>query len=320
MKFKSLLKEMRFGLPQVAGNMVVIPIVSDTQNVEISEDMLFNISSDSSYESLTLSNDDTKPVIVPQGASYINKQTAQDRAVLSAEVIEVNKSKVVNVSCIQSSQGGHMSTGTKEFRFIPATLRIKAIEKDEHSSHSEYSLLWKDIEEYKKLVGLDGRAHMSDFYEKFEKSLEEFIAPFERIEKQIGAVVFINNKIAGVEIYPNYKSWNNVWKKLIRDTYGSEAIAFIKNKRAVALRPKINIDNVTDFDSLEVEAKTVINDITNNLKEIIDVVIEEDVEETEVNKVGTYIINNLLTHTFIGQYIKTGEDIVYVTAMHSSIK
>ena len=44
MKLKEYLKGCRFGIPQNAGNMIVLPIFSDEQNLDVSEEMLFNVS------------------------------------------------------------------------------------------------------------------------------------------------------------------------------------------------------------------------------------------------------------------------------------
>lgn len=319
MKFKQALKTIQFGKPQNVGNMVVIPLISNTEHTDVSEDMLFHISKDSDYAHLTLSNPEDRPSIVPQGATYITKQSAQDRTVLSANVIKPKKEKIVNVGCVESGQGGYISEGTEEFTFVPPTIRAVAMEKDSED-HDNYEILWKDIEKYMKKIGMKGiRAHISDFYRQFKKELDEFVASFEPVDKQVGAVILINNQVRGIEIYPNYKSWKKVWRGLIRDCYGAEALAFIKKERVVGYKPIINIDKINSLKDLEIETGKVIIKHLEFVREKVDPIINEELESETVNEVDDFTIDSIRIKDLVGQAIKKGDNLIYITAIKGMI-
>lgn len=318
MKLGKVLKDTKFGKPQNVGNMIVVPIVSDTECLEVSEDMLFHIASDTDYAHLTLKNADNRPVVIPQGTSYLTKQKAQDRTILSAHVIEAAKEETVNVSCVESSQGGNLETGTEDFTFIPASIRIPAITK-EQPGHSEYNVLWKDIEEYMKKIGIGpGRAHINDFYTHFKKELDEFIASFEPVDKQIGAVILINNVVVGVEIFPNYGSWKKIWRKLIRDSYGADAMALIKKETVIGMKPFVNLDKVNSMEELEEQSKKVIVKNLEFVQKTLEPLIDTDLTQKTLNEVDDdFVIKNIKIGELTGQLVTKSDTIIYVTAMKS---
>jgi len=310
--------EMKFGKPQSVGNMTMIPIVSNTEFTEMSEEMLFHISNDNDYSHLTLKNADNKYVIVPQGTSFITKQEAQDRAILSAHVIKPGKENIVNVGCVESSQGGHISSGTEETTFIPATIRIPAMEKDDVNHN--YDVLWKDIEKYTKNAGIASSSHINTFYNHFEKELEEFVASFENVDKQIGAVIIINNQVVGIEIFPNYQNWIKVWRNLIRDSYGADAISMIKQNKVIAIRPIINLDKISDIETLEIEMNKITTETLKLLKQIVNDTINNEIQElSQFNRVDDFAINNISMGEMKGQIIKKSDKPIYVTLMKSIV-
>ncbi len=319
MKIITMLQDIKFGKPQNVGNMIVIPLVSETECSDVSEDMLFNISSDSDYAHLTLRNTEDRPVIVPQGTAYINKQKAQDRTVLSTEVLGANEEKEVDVGCVQSSEGGNMQPGTDEFTFIPATIRTSALEKHAIGQDHNYDILWQDIEEYVKKIGIGGRAHIHDFYDSFKKELDEFVASFEPIEKQIGAIILINNVVVGIEIYPNYKSWLKVWRKLIRNSYGADAMGLISKKTAIGLKPILDIDKINSVDDLQEEVNKIIVKDIKFVKNIIDPLLEAEMSSIATNNVGDFLIEDISLGDLRGQLVKKDEQMIYLTAVKRSI-
>ena len=318
MKLKELLKNVKLQNPQIAGNQIVVPLTSETPLTDVSEDMLISITSDTDYAHLTLKNNNGKPVIVPQGSAWITKKEGQDRATLKVNVVDCTKSKKVDVGCVQSSQGGGIQgTETDELRFIPATIRHAAMKKHTASSgHDNYSIIWNDIESYMKKLGIkSGRAHIHDFYDHYKKELEEFIAPFEKVENQVGAVILLNNEVVGIELYPNYGAWNKIWRKLIRDSYGSEAIALIKNKQAVSFRPILEADKISSMADLKAEVTKVkvktTEFIVDKINPILDYTITSQQSGTSVSfKINTI---NLTKLGLIGQTEEKNGKIYYLS-------
>lgn len=316
MKITNMLKDVRFGKPQLAGNMIVLPITGESYDA-VSEEMLFVISRDSDYAHLTLENKEDRPVVVPQGTAYMTKQSAQDRTVLKATIIDANREKTVEVACIQSSQPGHMASGTDEFTFIPASLREKALEKE---GRHEYNVLWDDIKEYMMKFNVNThRSHLDDFYGHFRRELDEFIAPFESVSRQLGAVIFINNEIVGMEVYPNHNSWKKIWRKLIRDSYGTDAIGCIKHKNVKAFSPLINVDAIDGLEDLRKETSDVMQRYISFTEKLTAPLISEDINIEGEEKVGGFSINDIRLGTMRGQVIFKGDRLIYMTAVRRSL-
>ena len=315
MKIIELLKELKFGKPQAAGNMIVVPLTSKKENKDVSEDMIFFVSRDDDYSNLTLRNDGDRPVIVPQGTSYITDQKAQDRCVLKGTILNPRQAKTVDVSCIESGQGGHISTGTDDYTFIAAAIRNSALNKSDTGSHS-YEVLWEDVSEYKKKLNLDGRAHMTDFYKHFKKDLDEFVAQFETVENQLGAIVFINNEIVGIEVYPNYTAWRKVWRKLLRDSYGADAISMIKKDKAAAYKPYMNIDNVDSIETMEAEAHKVMVKVIEFVKAKTDPFVAEEITCSQPEIIDDMEISKFRGPTsFQGQVMTKSGELIYLTGV-----
>lgn len=317
MKLRDMFKNVKFGLPQSVGNMILLPIISDEPITNVSNDMLFNISNDSDYSSLTLKNNDDTPVVIPQGSAFINKQSAQDRTVLSADMIDAKSSKTVRVGCIQQNQGGHNSLGTTSENFIPASLRKQAIKK---KGIGGYSVIWKDIEKYNQDLGISNRAHLHDFYDKYEKELNEFVAQFEPVDKQVGAIILINTEVVGIEIFPNYGSWLKVWQALIRDSYNSEAVRLAK--AGMSFKPIIDIDQVSGMESLKLETNKVIQQGLTLIMDKVEPMLEEELTNVGSNKATTKYTVETFTISddfMIGQMITKDEDdkLIYLTAVRS---
>jgi hypothetical protein len=314
MKVSDIFAGMKFGIPQNVANMTVIPIISDNEISGVSGEMIFQIANDTDYSRLTLENVDDKPVIVPQGTRFFTKGQGQDRAILSATVIGPEKSKELQVGCVAPSDASHIRMGSRDYGFIPARLRIPAMEKQGTTS---YSVLWSDIESYLKKTGVPGN-RLQSFYDNFNKELEEFVAQFEPVEKQIGAVILINNEVAGIEIYPNYLAWSNIWRVLIRDSYGADAIGLIREKKMAAYRPIIDLDNVASFEDLTAEITRIkghfVDYIQGKLEPMLEQSLEKDAKETSLS----FKTWNLTGENFIGQMITKNDEAVYVSLLRAN--
>lgn len=314
MKLGDMFKDVMFGLPQSVGNMIMLPIIRDTPITDVSDDMLYNISDDSDYSNLTLENKGDMPIVIPQGSAFINKQSAQDRTVLSADVIDAKSNKKVKVGCIQENTGGHHSIDTTSENFIPASLREQAIKKRDNGN---YSVIWKDIQAYNHNMGISNRAHIHDFYDKYKKELDEFVAQFEPINNQVGAVILINTEVVGIEIFPNYGSWLKVWRQLIRDSYNAEAVRLAKE--GMSFRSIINVDKVSDIESLKMESNKVIQRGLALIMDKVQPMLEIEITEIGSNKattdytVKTFSVANLMT----GQAIRKQDKLVYLTSVRS---
>jgi hypothetical protein len=216
------------GPTQSAGQMQVVPILGDDDErfappaVEVGT---------AGYGSVVLRNDADRPTIVPPGAGWVVLQKAQDHAIGGGALLEPRGTRQIDTAmCVQQGQGGLISKAQHEMLILPAALRAKALSV---RHVKDFRKLWEGIAQYNRSFGIESvGGHLEFFLKAFKKELAEFVAEFEIVPRQIGAVVFIGGKIAGIERAPSAAFWKVIWGPLVRVCYGSLAIALGRVKSA----------------------------------------------------------------------------------------
>jgi len=220
---KAILNGTGFGQVQSVGHMEVVPILDggDASDASFAPPEFTVGTSD--YGTVRVSNDSPdRPTILPTGAGWVTKQHAQDHAVPSAHLMKAGENKTIDrARCIESSQGGYIRDA-KDMLILPASLRTPALT----GRHSKgYDLLWNDITRFNTSLGVeDSGGHLVMFLKKYETELDQFVAEFELVPNQLGAVILIGGQVVGVERAPNVDFWNRLWTPLVRVCYGSLAL------------------------------------------------------------------------------------------------
>jgi len=212
------------GRRQTVGHMEVIPIINEQNpNDESFSPPEVEIGT-TDYGTVRVHNNTDQPTVVPTGAGWVVKEAAQDHAIGSAVILPgKSEIKITTARCIQQSQGGHISKQAHDMLILPMALRPQALSTRKETG---YDKLWGAIDEfndtYQNLAGRD--AHLEFFLKSFKKELDEFVAEFELVPNQVGAIVMVNGTIVGIERAPSVEFWNTLWEPLIRVCYGSLAI------------------------------------------------------------------------------------------------
>jgi len=215
-----ILKGTGIGPMQSVGQMQVIPILGDDDLTYAPPELEVGTSG---YGSVALRNANDKPTIVPYGAGWVVKDRAQDHAIGSGAFVRPGEDKVLNrAMCIQQSQPGLISRAKRALTILPAKLRAKAL-AIRHVD--QYNKLWEHITAFNTSLGVETVANLVSFLSRFEKELDEFVAEFERVPRQIGAIVLVGGEIVGVERAPSAAYFAATWEPLVRVCYGSLAIA-----------------------------------------------------------------------------------------------
>lgn len=217
---ETILSGTGFGPMQSVGSMQVIPLLGDDDATFAPPELEVGTRG---YGNVVLRSTLDKPTIVPPGAGWVVPQRAQDHAVPSATFVKKGEEKLVDTAmCIQQTQGGYISTGKHRLSILPVALRNKALAM---RHVKQFNKLWNDITAFNKALGVPEHAgNLVAFMKTYEKQLDEFVAEFELVPKQIGAVVLIGGTIVGVERAPSAEFFRTVWEPLVRVSYGSLAI------------------------------------------------------------------------------------------------
>ena len=76
---------------------------------------------------------------------------------------------------------------------------------------------------------------MSAMFDARHVALDEFVTAFTPVERQVGAVFFVNGRAAGLELFDAPRTWRTLAPKLIR-SYALDALDQEEGSVAVQLR------------------------------------------------------------------------------------
>jgi hypothetical protein len=220
MTVSEILRGTGTGATQSAGQMQVVPLLGDDDATFAPPVLEVGTAG---YGSVVLRNDGDRPIIVPPGAGWVVPQKAQDHAIGGGALLRPSETRQIDTAmCIQQSQGGLISKGKHELLILPATLRAKAL----GVRHvKDFRKLWDGIGSYNRSFGIEqSGGHLEFFLRQFQAELARFVAEFEVVPRQVGAIVLIGGKVAGIERAPSADCFRAVFTALIRVCYGSLAL------------------------------------------------------------------------------------------------
>jgi hypothetical protein len=234
---EDILNGVSSGEAQYVGNMGVIPLVSDNDRFDEND---FGTADDfevrtSEYGTVHVRERSGRTNFVPPGAGWVVEQAAQDHAVGSGKIMKGGSESIIRTArCIQSSQSGYIR-GATEMLILPAELRSIALAKRKERG---YNLIWGELGEFNSRHGLSFDQQLAVFVKTFKKQMDEFVAEFELLDNQVGAIVLLEGKVVGIELSPTRAYWRSIWYPLIRVCYGSLARAcYQQNKDKLPLFP-----------------------------------------------------------------------------------
>jgi hypothetical protein len=216
-----------------------------------------------------------------------------------------------------------------QFQILPATLR--RIDKEMAERH-EFGKFWPSISALNEAFGLpSGGGHLKVLFSQLDKELHQFVAEFETIPGQIGALIIINGRLQGVEIAPSPEYWDSVWEPLIRFSYGPEAVLGARRlgedgaREAMLSRPRLQCDNPSSIEDIEHalqllrarEKARVEAVVQENLETILDFDVDEEVTVGGATEpVVTYRLGSSYGQ-FIGQVVMDDDYVVYASMVNS---
>lgn len=303
------------GRRQSVGVMEVIPIIGEDDDEFAPPDVEVGTSH---YGSVNLRNDSDRPTIVPPGAGWVVDQAAQDHAIGSGKLMKPGESvKIDTAMCIQQSQGGFISRDKHKMLVLPASLRARALAMRGENS---YSKLWGDIDKFNRDTGATGHGggHLEYFLKHFRQQLDQFVAEFELVPNQIGAIILIGGRVVGVEIAPNKTFWRHMWEPLIRVCYGSLAIKIAKllGENAVVSRPlTVSDDSLEGIEAaLEEAAKREEANTEQVIRQVAQMALTAgSTDDSQGRGSAKIVLTTVASKELAGQVVRKGEKVRYAS-------
>lgn len=314
---RELLHGCTIGRMQTVGLMQVIPLLSDFNDTRFASTQEVKVST-AGYGNMVFENTSNKPLIVPCHAGYVVKQAAQDHAMSHSAILKGFQSKTFETAmCIQQTQGGYISPDKHKLLVLPYSLREKALSV---RNLKNYSKLWDDINNFNVKLGASSGGMLVNFLKKFEKELDHFVAEFEIVPKQVGAIILIDGEVVGIEKTPSYEYWTSIWNALIRECYGSRALEVAKSyqgRELPAFKSSLGAENINTLQDLEEaikKAKQKQEDIAHKkVRELVDNTFAVETEE----KLEGFEVNTIENIQFVGQVIRDHDKVCYISLVTS---
>ncbi|UCF32896.1 MAG: hypothetical protein JSV78_11250 [Phycisphaerales bacterium] len=312
-----VLRGTRAGRIQSVGYMQVIPLISNlTDDRFVSPTEGQARVSTTGYGTLDFDNPSEAVLIVPCHAGYVVKQAAQDHAMSHAGLVAGGKRRAFNTAvCIQQNQGGLIRHGNYRMLILPFPLREPALKL---RKKREYNRLWHAIGAFNRTLGVPAWGHLEYFLNRFRKELDQFVAEFECVPKQLGAIILVDGRVVGIERAPNHDYWRSVWPCLIRECYGSLAIQVARSRGETSPPPSTRVPLAETTDSLD-ELADAVADAAAEEERRAETIVRELLMEPFATEVDDHVAGltlETLSHArFAGQVVRDGERVVYASIL-----
>lgn len=213
----------RFGMPQQSGAMTVLPVFgSDNDGRFVAPLSGLKLSQVRGYGNMELSNPaETGIAIVPLHMGYIQDRAQNHALCRSTFIAAGQKLMFEDACCVQAAQGGYLEGRDQWFFILPLQLREEALEL---RGKEDYSKLWDAISRLNEQFGLPNRGHLEQILSRKRAFLTQYQSRLELLPQQTGAVFFIRDKLAGVEISPSAAYFQELWMPLVCFCYGAAAM------------------------------------------------------------------------------------------------
>jgi len=211
----------RLGTPQRAGVLTVVPVFGPTYPGIVAPRSGIKLNQVAGYGNLELSNTGGAGLaIVPLHIGYI-QDGAQNHALTRSAFLGAGQTLMFrDACCVQASQGGYLAEREQWFFVLPVELREAALAS---RGVAGYSKLWPAITALNNHYGLPGRGHLEQVLSRQRGKLTQFRSRLELSAGQIGALFFLGNRLAGIEICPDPQYFAELWMALACFAYGPAA-------------------------------------------------------------------------------------------------
>jgi hypothetical protein len=295
---------------QYAGNMAVLPLTSPQELTDriADTDLVAVVEGHGSRPTiLEFFNSSDKVGIVPQGSMVTSKQNVPDRIVPRGMILSPRGSGSVSAFYVRPESRVRTGlAGEPTLRILPPYLRALAIthtiEAPDRQSHLR---MCTDLGSYFSHISIPGP-------ESAYRTMwaEEFAAQFEPVTNQLGAIVLINNEVVAVDIMPTYRSWKLIWRTLIRDSYGADALRLGTRQLHITMNPS----RVSSLASLIAEFEASVQTLVDKLKQQWAIAGSQTLSHQEIMSYNQEVrLMGFSSTDFLGQSVRCGSYTTYLS-------
>ncbi|RKS73588.1 hypothetical protein BZB76_4288 [Actinomadura pelletieri DSM 43383] len=220
----------RLGTPQQAGALTMVPISGPAHPGIAPPRTGLRLSGVPGHGRVELTNTTATDVaIVPLHIGYVQDGAPDHALCRSAFLAPGQTLPFEDARCVQADQadqagqadqGGRLTGRDQWFFVLPLELRARALDLRGVHGHTE---LWDDIADLNARHDLPRRGNLEQILSRRRPVLTQFQSRLEPLPGQVGALFFVADRFAGLEIAPDPAYFAEMWAALVCFAYGVAA-------------------------------------------------------------------------------------------------
>ena len=233
------LEGLKLGAPQVHLNLALYPLTSPgnaapgylllDEALERKLARVTEVSSQGSVPELAFENGSAEKILLVDGDELVGAK--QNRVLNLTILVGGGKRVVIPVSCVEQGRWAYRRPDfAPAGRALFARARAKKMQRVSESlrnrgrAQADQGEVWADVADKAKFLHMESPTlAMSDFYEQSAARLADYESAFRAEPGQRGAVVAIDGRVTGVELFDSAQAFARYLAKLVR-SYALDAL------------------------------------------------------------------------------------------------
>lgn len=230
---QTALSQLSLGQAQAFANMALFPLIAthaEAPDYLVLEDALKSdvghiteISEGGSVPELAFENNGPARVLLVDGEELIGAR--QNRILNISILVPAGKKLTIPVSCCEQGRWGY--TGARKFSSSDSALfarakakkmlRVSESMRSSGERRSNQSEIWDDIAMKSTRLHVDSSTSaMADVYSQHRSRLDDYVSAFKLQPGQAGAVVALDGKVVGLELFDSPATFGRFFHKLLK--------------------------------------------------------------------------------------------------------
>ena len=230
---RSALSQLCLGQPQVFANMALFPLIAthaEAPDYLVLEEVLKSdaghiteISEGGNVPELAFENNAPARVLRVDGEELIGAR--QNRILNISILVPAGKKLTIPVSCCEQGRWGYI--GSRRFASSDSALfarakakkmlRVSESMRSSGERRSNQSEIWDDIARKSTRLHVESSTGaMADVYAQQRQRLDDYVSAFKLQPGQSGAVVALDGKVVGLELFDSPATFERFFQKLLK--------------------------------------------------------------------------------------------------------
>jgi hypothetical protein len=243
------LAALKFGAPQAHANLALFPLLAESDRaadyllleeaLERKLARITEVSAEGRVPELAFENASAERILLVDGDELVGAK--QNRILNLSILVSAGRSLTIPVSCVEQGRwryrrGDFASAGRALFSRARASKMAQVTEsmRTTRSRSADQSRIWADVASKVAFSGADSATlAMGDAYASRAAELDDYLRAFHPEPRQVGAVVAIDGRAVGIELFDSSGAFGRYLPKLVR-SYALDALETLAGEPTAA--------------------------------------------------------------------------------------